>query len=371
VWLVSNADDRRLARKTLIVIGLVLATLIGLAFVWAIRHVVSWIVVAAFFAVALDPLVNWVQGRLVRRRATATLLVFLAAFMVVCGLGALIVVPLLNDLTRFAARAPDLLSQAKAGRGPLGQLLQRFHVLQYVQNHASQLESYATRLGRPTIGVIRQAAQDVAGALAIVVLAYLMVVAAPRINGRVLAMAGDAHAERLRRIGRASSRTVTGYLTGNLLISVIIGAGTFVILLVTGVPFASVIALVVAIADLIPLVGASLGGMVAVAAGLVHSLTTGVIVLVFYVVYQQLEVHLLHPLILTRTVRLSPLTVLVSLLIGTELFGLLGTLLAIPAAGLVEVLLREYVPALRRAELDGAPANPERPAEGGGPGNNG
>jgi predicted PurR-regulated permease PerM len=290
---------------------------------------------------------------------------------VFCALGALIVVPLLNDLTRFAERAPDLLSQTKAGRGPLGQLLQRFHVEQYVESHAGQLESYASRLGRPTIGVIRQVAQGVAGALATVVLAYLMVVAAPRINNRVLAIAGDAHAERLRRIGRASSRTVTGYLSGNVLISVIIGAGTFVILIVTGVPFASVIALVVAIADLIPLVGASLGGFVAVAAGLAHSLTTGVIVLVFYVVYQQLEVHLLHPLIMTRTVRLSPLTVLVSLLIGAELFGLLGTLLAIPAAGTVQVLLREYVPALRRADSKGAPAEPEPQADNRGPGNSG
>jgi predicted PurR-regulated permease PerM len=368
---VSGPDERALARKTLIVIGLVLATLIGLAFVWAIRHVLSWIVVAAFFAVALDPLVARVQRRLIRRRATATLVVFLAAFLVLCALGALIVVPLLNDLTRFAQRAPELLSEAKAGRGPLGQLLQRFHVLQYVESHAGQIESYASRLGPPAIGVIRHAAQGVAGALAVLVLAYLMVVAAPRINERVLSMAGDAHAERLRRIGRAASRTVTGYLSGNVLISVIIGAGTFVILIVTGVPFASVIALVVAIADLIPLVGASLGGLVAVAAGLVHSLTTGVIVLVFYVVYQQLEVHLLHPLILTRTVRLSPLTVLVSLLIGTELFGLLGTLLAIPAAGLVEVLLREYVPALRRADLDRAPAESERQADSDGPGHNG
>src|SRR5262249_19772796 len=118
----------------------------------------------------------------------------------------------------------------------------------------------------------------------------------------------------------------------------------------------AVIALLVAIADLIPLVGATLGGVVAVAAGFLHSTKAGIIVLIFYVVYQQVENHLLQPVIMRSTVRLNPLTVLVAALLAADLGGLVGALLAIPAASIVSVLLREFVPAFRRGSPSPAPA---------------
>jgi predicted PurR-regulated permease PerM len=346
---VSAADDRSFARRTLIVIGLVLATLVGLALVWATRRVLTWVVVAVFFAIALKPLVDRVQRRRLRRRSTATLIVFLSAGVVLCGLGALVVVPLLDELGRFADRAPDLLREAQEGRGPLGTLLERFRLRQYVETHSEQIQGYIGGLGRPTLGLIRGAAETVVGVLTIVVLAYLMVVQTPRITAATQALAGEPRAERLRRIGQACSTTITGYLSGNLLISLICGVLTFVVLVLTGVPFAAVIALLVAIADLIPLVGATLGGIIAVGGAFLHSPTAGLIVLIFYVVYQQVENHLLQPVIIGRAVRLGALTVLVSVLIGAQLAGLVGALLAIPVAGIVQVLLREFVPALRGA----------------------
>ncbi|MEH0841204.1 AI-2E family transporter [Micromonospora sp. CPCC 205711] len=363
----SNADDRSTARQALIVIGLVLATLVGLALVWETRRVLIWVVVAAFFAVALNSLVDRVQRRIVRRRAAATLLVFLAAVVTLAALGVLIVVPLLDELARFADRAPDLLREARAGRGPVGELLERFHLRQYVEAHADQFQRFGGQLGRSTVGLVRGTVQGVAGVLTVVVLAYLMVVQGPRITAGTLALAGGARAERLRRIGRASARTITGYLSGNLLISLICGLATFVVLALTGVPFAAVIALLVAIADLIPLVGATLGAIVAGGAGFLHSPTAGVVVLVFFVVYQQVENHLLQPVIMSRAVQLNPLTVLVSVLLAAELSGLLGALLAIPAAGIARILLREFVPANRQAGSVPAAAGPADRAGGGGP----
>jgi predicted PurR-regulated permease PerM len=96
---------------------------------------------------------------------------------------------------------------------------------------------------------------------------------------------------------------VTGYISGNLLISVICGSLAYVVLLILGIPFAGLIALLVGLADLVPLVGATLGGGVAVIAGFLHSTTAGIVVLVFFVVYQQLENHLLQPMIFARTVK--------------------------------------------------------------------
>jgi predicted PurR-regulated permease PerM len=288
----------------------------------------------------------------------ATLLVFLAALVVLCALGALILVPLLDDLARFAERAPNLLRETMAGRGPLGELLNRTRVLQYAEAHEDEFRSYVERLGQPTIGVVRSAAEGVFGLITIIVLAFLMVVQAPRLVAGTLAWSGDARSERLRRIGRECERAITGYLGGNLLISLICGLLTFVVLVLTGVPFAAVIALLVAIADLIPLVGATLGGIIGVGAALLHSPTAGLIVLVFYVVYQQLENHLLQPVIMKRTVKLNPLTVLVAVLIAGNLAGIVGALLAIPVAAIVQVLLREWVPGFRRATAASGQAAP-------------
>ena len=352
----STADDRFTARRTLIVIGLVVAALAGLALVWETRRVLGWIVGAAFFAVALSPVVDRVQRRLVRRRAVAALVVFLASLVVLAALAVILVVPLLNELARFAHQAPDLLRETRAGRGPVGQLLERFHLRRYAEAHADDLRRFGAQLGRSTFGVARSTAQGIAGTLSVAVLAYLMLVQGPQITARTVALAGGgARAEQLRRIGRESARTITGYVGGNLLISLICGLLTFVVLLLTGVPYAAVIALLVAIADLIPMVGATLGAIVAGGAGFLHSPTAGVIVLVFFVVYQQFENHVLQPTIMSRTVQLNPLTVLVSVLAASELGGLVGALLAIPAAGIAQVLVRELVPSTR--------AGPAQPSE--------
>ncbi|MFI7607774.1 AI-2E family transporter [Micromonospora sp. NPDC049366] len=347
-----DADDRRTARRALIVIGLLLAATIGLALVYATRRVLIWILIAAFFAVALKPLVDLLQRRLVRRRALATLLVFVGTFVVLTALAAVIVVPLVDEVIKFVDHAPQLLRETKAGRGPIGRLMERFGLREYLVSHSGQLARYGERLRQPAFGVLRGLVETVAGLVTVIVLAYLMVLESPRITGTVLAAAGERRARRWRRIGHEISRTVTGYLTGNVLISLICGLLTFLVLLVTGVPFAAVIALLVAIADLIPLVGATLGAVIAAVAGFVHSPTAGIVVLVFFVVYQQFENHVLQPIVLSRAVRLNPLTVLVSLLLAAQLAGLVGALLAIPAASIVQILLREYAP-LRRPPSPG------------------
>ncbi|MGW5671142.1 AI-2E family transporter [Micromonospora sp. NPDC003776] len=343
----KDADDRSTARRTLIVIGLVLATVVLLALIRATSRVLVWVLIAAFFAVALKPLVDLVERRFMRRRALATLLVFAVTFVLVAALGAAIVLPLAREVSRFVEQAPELLREVQAGHGRLGELVHRFHLQRYA--NAEQLGHYAGRFSQPALGVLRSVLETIAGTVTVVVLAYLMVLEAPKIIAGTLALFDDGAAERLRRIGRGSSRAITGYLSGNLLISLLLGGLTFLLLVLTGVPYAAVIALLVAIVDLIPLVGATLGAIIAAGAGFVHSPTTGIIVLVAFVIYQQVENHLLSPVIMARAVRLNPLTVLVSGLLAADLAGLLGALLAIPAASIGQILLREFAPGGRRA----------------------
>jgi predicted PurR-regulated permease PerM len=169
-----------------------------------------------------------------------------------------------------------------------------------------------------------------------------MVLEGPKIVQGALAVFEDRRrAERVRRVGDDCARTITGYLSGNLLISIIAGVATYVVLLVLDVPYAGLLALFVGIADLIPLVGATLGAVVVTAAAFTQGVKTGLIVLAFFIVYQQVENHLLQPVIYSRTVQLNPLTALIAILIFTNLSGLLGALLAIPLAGMIQIIIRD------------------------------
>ncbi|MEV7228607.1 AI-2E family transporter [Polymorphospora sp. NPDC051019] len=335
-------DVRRTARRTLTVLGLVLAGALGLLLIYATRRILVWILVAVFFAVALNPAVDWLQKRVPRcRRWLATLVVFLAVFALLGGLGALFVVPLAQQGARIVDELPRFVEQVQSGDGPVGRLAERYHIVEQVRANVEPLRGHVTELGGPTVAIARGAAITVAAIVTIFVLSYLMVLQAPKVTGGLLGLLPERRARRARRLGHECARTITGYLTGNLLISVIAGTATFIVLTVLGVPFAPLIALFVGITDLIPLVGATIGAVVAVLAGFTQSVTVGIVLIVFFVVYQQVENHLLQPVIFARTVKLNPLTVLISILVGVELAGIAGALLAIPVAAMIQIIVRD------------------------------
>jgi predicted PurR-regulated permease PerM len=337
-----DREERVPLRTIMTTIGLVLATVLVLLLAYKVQRVLVWMVAATFFAVALYQVVDWVQRRVTRgRRSLATLLVFLLVVVVVGGLVALFAVPLAQQGTAFAAQLPFLVGEARAGRGLVGELLVRIHALQFLEQHQDRISSFVSGLGTSALSVISGVANGVVATVTIFILAYLLVLQGPRIIDGTLALFGPVRAQRICQVGADCAKTITGYVAGNLLISLICGLLTYVVLTITRVPFAGLIALFVAVTDLIPLVGATLGALVAVIAGFIQSVPTGIVVVIFFIVYQQLENHLLQPLIFSRAVKLNPLTVLVAILIAAELAGILGALLAIPAAGIIQVIFRD------------------------------
>ncbi|WP_432572157.1 AI-2E family transporter [Kineococcus sp. SYSU DK005] len=363
----ERAPSSGTVRTIVTAIGLLLATAFLLYLVVHTLQVLTWIVVAAFFAVALYPVVGWVERKLLggRRRSLATLLVFLLIVLALAGVGTLFVVPLAQEGTRFAGQLPQLIDDARAGRGPVGTLLERTNALQYAQDNEDRIRSFATGLTTPAAGVLSGVASGLAGAASIFVLAFLMVLEGPKVVDGFVNLFHPPTAVRLRRVGADCAKSVTGYLSGNLLISVICGALTYAVLKIAGVPFAGLIALFVGITDLIPLVGATIGAVVASIAGFVHSVPAGIAVVVFFLVYQQLENHLLQPLIFSRTVKLNPLTVIVAILLAVELAGILGALLAIPVASIVQVIARDVWDHRRgRPKAEPTVGEDRRPAAG-------
>jgi predicted PurR-regulated permease PerM len=176
---------------------------------------------------------------------------------------------------------------------------------------------------------------------------------------RIVGVFPERQQPRVRRVLRDVYRTVGGYVSGNLLISLIAGVSSGIVLWIAGVPYAVALGLLVALLDLIPLAGATIAAIIVVLVAIAAADTTAAIIVgVFFIVYQQIENHLIQPLVYGRTVQLSPLAVLVSVLIGAQIAGVLGALAAIPIAGTIQVLLVEW----RRGKNERLPV---RPAEAG------
>lgn len=321
-------------------IGMVLATLVALVLVQHLARIISLMVVAAFFAVVLTPPVDFLVRRRMRR-SLATLLVFIAGFGLMVAMLTAFIRPIVQEVNEFADNFPAFVEDAKEGRGTIGRLVQRYDIDTYIEENQKRLQSSLRNAGAPALEVARSLASGLFAFVTILVLTFLMLLEGPAITSGVLNLFDDRRRrERVRLVAADCAKAVTGYMAGNLLISVIAGLTTFIVLTILGVPFAGVLGLWVAFADLIPLVGATLGAIPTVMVAFLESPVDGIVVLVFYILYQQVENHVLQPTIMSRTVNMNPLAVLVSVLIGVELSGILGALLAIPAAGVLQVIVR-------------------------------
>jgi predicted PurR-regulated permease PerM len=340
-----TTQERVPVRTILVTIGLVLLTIVGIILVQKLSHVLALILVAAFFAVILSPPVNFLETRIRVRRGVAALLVLLVGFAAIAGLMYAFVTPIVNETQKFVDQFPKYVDDAQAGRGTVGRLVQKYNIDTWVQNNQDKLVQARNDAGAKLPTVLRSVASAIVALVTVLVLAILMLLEGPGIQAGFLNLIDTPQAprrrERVRRVAHDAARAVTGYMAGNLLISLIAGAATYIALLILGVPFKEVLALWVAFADLIPLVGATLGAVPAVFVAFLHSPVAGIATIAFFVLYQQFENHVLQVTIMARTVDLNPLAVLISVLVGVDLFGILGALLAIPVAGVIQVIARD------------------------------
>jgi predicted PurR-regulated permease PerM len=332
-------------RTILVTIGLVLTTIVTIYLLMRVGRIVAWIVVAAFFAVILSPAVSFCQRRLRLRRGLAATVVFLTGFALLGAMLYAFISPIVDQTQKFVDDLPGFVDDAEAGRGTVGKLVQRYDIDEWVRDNQDRLEDFRNDLGKRAPDVLRSFANGLVAVITILVLTILMLLQGPNLQEGFLNLidvpTAPRRRERVRQVAGDCARAVTGYMAGNLVISVIAGAATYVFLLIVGVPFREVLALWVAFADLIPLIGATLGAVPTVAVAFLHSVWAGVATLIFFVAYQQFENHVLQVTVMSRTVDLNPLAVLISVLFGVELFGLLGALLAIPVAGVIQVIARD------------------------------
>lgn len=328
-------------RTILATIALVLGTFVGLLLVRELAKIITWLVVAAFLAVLATPVVDFLEHKAKFRRGLATLTVFIVGIALISALLFTFVRPLVAQASNFADALPKFIEDAQEGRGRLGELVQRYNVEQFVEDNQDRLRESLRDLGANSLSLLSSVANTVAAVLTIFVLSFLMIAQGPQLTQAALGLISPANRHRVRKVAQDCAKACTGYMAGALFICTIAGSTTFIFLSILGVPFSGVLGLWVGFAALIPLVGATLGAIPTVLVAFLHSTPAGIAALVFYIAYQQVENNFLQPTVMSRTVNLNPLAVLVAVLVGVELYGILGALLAIPLAGATQVIARD------------------------------
>jgi predicted PurR-regulated permease PerM len=329
------------ARTVALVAGVLVGVAAALWLVYTARHVIVWILVALFLALALNPAVEWVQGRGVHSRGAAVAIVYTTVVTVLAALVAAFAPTVVHQVDSFIKAVPGYIQDLTHGRGSLGFLERDYHVVERARQAFEHGGGGLTSGVGTALDVTRGIVTAVVGIVTVFFLTLFMLLQGPAVLEQVYALMPPAAVPRWRRRAEAIYHVVGGYVSGNLFISVVAGTATVIVLLILSIPFALALGLLVAILDLIPLAGATLAAIVVTLVALTHSTLSAIVVLVFFIVYQQFENHVLQPLVYGRTVQLSPLMALIAVLIGAEVAGVLGALGAIPIAGALRVLLED------------------------------
>ena len=345
-------------RTIFLVLGI--AVLVGLALVLVLLawHVLTWILIAALLAAALNPAVEAFERRGLRRGVAASI-VFAIALLVLTGIGFLVIPPLVSQVSDFVNAVPDFIDDITAGRGPLGWLQDDYQIVDRIRA-AIEKRGVGGVLGlsEPVLDIVRSVVTAVVGTITVIFLTFFMLLEGPRTLKQVLGLLPETARPRYERVGLDIYRTISGYVTGNLLISLVAGVLATIVLFGVGSEFAVALGLLVAVLDLIPLAGATLAAiLVSTVILLETNWVRCVIVIAFFIAYQQFENHVLQPLVYGRTVQLSPLAVLCAVLVGAQLAGILGALLAIPVAGSLLAIAREVLQYRQEIAADPEPTS--------------
>ena len=344
-------DPATIAKTTLTVVGVVLS----LYLVWLLREPLLWLLLAGLMALALSAPVSYLSRHM--KRGFAIALTYLILLLVPIIIFALIIPPLINQTVDFVNHVPDYAADAKQyiETNPNLQGLQQDFQLgdklqEAAQNLATRLDDAAAILKDIGFGL----ANSLFALTTILILAAFMLGSGERWTTMLINRRPVAERPAARRATRRIATSVSNYVGGALAISVVAGVTSFIVLTILDVPFAGPLALMIALLDLIPMIGATLGAIiVGIVTVFIDFPTATIIWAIWAILYQQLENNLVQPQVQKRAVNMHPFAVIVAVLFGSTLLGVLGALIAIPLAASIQIAYQEWknlkTPAKRRA----------------------
>ena len=324
------------ARVTLTVV----AVLVVLAGAFAVRNILILVLVALVLAVGLDRPVRFLERRRVSR-GWAVFLIMLAAVSFIAMFAWLVIPPLVREVRQLASDIPDYVHRLTTENRSFARLDLKYHISERLKDLTSKLPAIASASFGTILRITGSIGSVIFNLLTVFILTVYFLVSLPRSERLAEALMTAPTRDRDVRVFQESVERIGGYVSGNIAVSVIAGVAAFIALSIIGVPFAAALAMWVAIADLIPTVGATLGAVAAVIVAAFAGWGEVIATVIFFIVYQQVENYLIVPRVMKKAINLSPATVIVSVLIGGSLVGFAGALVALPVAAAIKVLITE------------------------------
>jgi predicted PurR-regulated permease PerM len=346
-------------RTVVRILVLVVAFMVGVAAVKQASHALVLIFTAFFLTLALNAPVHWLSQHLPGKRRgsrpLATTISFVMVVLVLAGFFASIGPPLVRQTNTFIKAAPSFVAQAKNENSDIGRFIKRYNLESQIQefsNDFGQRLKGATGTAVSTVGKIGSSFFTV---LTILALTFMMLVEGPRWLRLIKQIIPDDHHQRTEKLAYDMYKVVKGYVNGQVLLAALAAIFIVPMLFILDISYPIALGVIVFFCGLIPLVGHTIGAVIVSVVALFTSPLAALIVLGYYILYQQIENYLVQPRVQANTTNMSPLLVFVSVVIGVNFGGIFGGLVAIPVAGCLRVLVLDY---LKRKKII-SPQNPD------------
>lgn len=341
-------------RNVVRVLIMVVLTIIGLAALNKIANALILIFIAFFLALALNAPVHWIAEHLPGKRRgsrpMATTLSFLIVILVLIGFLAMIIPPTVSQVSSFVKEIPTLVDDTRHEDNALGSFIRDNNLESYTENISNNLSEAAKSSGSTAVSTLGTLGSSLFAVVTVLAMTFMMLVEGPRWVRLGKGFLPHDKREYGTKLAREMYKVVRGYVNGQVTIAFIAAVFILPMLLILDIPYALALAAIVFICGLIPMIGAYIGATIISLVALLESPLSAVLILAYYILYQQIENYVLQPRIQASATNMSPLLVFISVIIGINLNGIVGGLLAIPIVGCLRILVIDYLH--RRGKLD-------------------
>jgi predicted PurR-regulated permease PerM len=326
---------------------LIIGTLLTLLFVKKASHAILLIFIAFFFAIALNAPVHWLAEHLPKRfkhnRSLATTLSFLVIVALLGAFLASLVPPLVKQTQNFTNAAPALVSDFRNQDSAVGKIIRRYHLQDQVKSVSNQLSDRLKNVGGSAFSTAKRLSSSVFSLLTILVLTFMMLAEGPRWLVIAKDLIPDHRHDLAGKLAEDMYRVVKGFANGQVFLAALAALLILPAVIALHIAYPAALVVIIFICGLIPMVGHTIGAIIVTTVALFHSTSSAVIILAYYILYQQIENYLIQPRIQANTTNMSPLLVFISVVIGVSFGGLIGGLLAIPVGGCLRIVILEYL----------------------------
>lgn len=347
----KNTDQQlelTISNRTIIrVLAMVLVFIGVLAALRQVTHALVLIFVAFFLTLALNAPVHWIDkhlpGKHHKTRSLATIVSVLAVLLVFTAFLAAVVPPISRQTGSFINAVPRFVHQLNNPNSTTNSLIQHYHLQSQVNSFSSSLTNRLRNFSGQAVSTITHIGSSLVSLLTILVLTFMMLVEGPRWVSIARRIIPEEYREHVEEVTRGMYKVIKGYVNGQVILALLAAGLVSVGLAIFDVPYPFALIFVVFVAGLIPMIGHTIGAIVVASVAYFHSASSAIYILIYYIVYQQIENYLIQPRLQATATQMSPLLVFIAVVLGISFGGLIGALVAIPTMGCVRIIVLDQL----------------------------